>query len=155
MYSELIVMVRSGKEDIDEARHFIEVNHGGELFGLIDMVLIDRDTTGKITYQMRWKEGDYPFNSHGRLASTFAEVIFDNSRAEERRQLVEAGLDPFFLRKVSEAFKPDSLAYLIHIPRESLLDSRRFLEILEAQQGDLYHTTFRSQVEEVLLRQTG
>jgi len=57
------------------------------------------------------------------------------------------------LRHVIQALKPDGLAYLIHVTSESLIDSRRFLEILGEQQGNLYHTTFQPQVEEVLLKQ--
>ena len=152
MVSELIVMIIIGKGNSDEAWQFLEKNRGGGLFRLIDIVRIRHDTIGKISY-LRWKQSDQLINKHNRLAAAFAEVIFDISRAEDRRQLVGAGLDPFFLRKVIQTLIPDSLAYLLHVPRESLIDSRRFLEILEAQEGDIYHTTFQSQVEEVLLKQ--
>jgi hypothetical protein len=56
------------------------------------------------------------------------------------------------LQEVVQALKPGSSAYLIYVPRESLIDTRRYLEILGRQQGDLYHTTFPAQVEEALLK---
>ena len=82
-------------------------------------MLIRHDTTGKISYQIRWKEGDHLINNHNRLAAAFAETIFDVSQGEARNQLIEAGLDPFFLRQVSRALIPDSLAYLIHVPERA------------------------------------
>ncbi len=155
MYSELIVLVFAGKEDLDKVWRTLERSHGGELFRLIDIVLIRRDNQGKTAFQIRWKESDHLDNHHSRLAGAFAEAIFGISSAEGRRQLGEAGLDLFFLQEVIQALKPGSSAYLIYVPRESLIDTRRYLEILGWLQGDLYHTTFRPQVEEALLKQNG
>ncbi len=56
------------------------------------------------------------------------------------------------LQEVVQALKPGNSAYLIYVPRESLIDTRRYLEILGQLQGELYHTTFRSEIEEVLLK---
>jgi uncharacterized membrane protein len=153
VFSELIVMVLTGKEDLDSAWQNLERSQGGKLFRLIDVILVQRDRLGKSTFHMRRKESDRLNNSHNRLAGDFAEAIFGISRAEGRRHLAEAGLDPLFLQDVVQALKPDSSAYLIYVPRESLIDTRRYLEILEGLQGDLYHTTFRPQVEEALLKQ--
>jgi uncharacterized membrane protein len=153
VYSELIVVVIPRKESLDKAWRTLERSHGGQLFELIDIVLIRRDNQGKAAFQMRWQESDHSYNNHSRLAGAFAEAIFGNSSAEGRRQLAEAGLDPLFLQDVVQALKPDSSAYLIYVPRESLIDTRRYLEVLGRLRGDLYHTTFRPQVEEALLKQ--
>ena len=155
MYSELIVMIISGKECSDEAWQVSDIDRGGELLGLTDMVQIHRDSAGKSSYHVHTKESDLLINYRNRMAGTFAESIFDVSQGEARNQLIDAGLDPYFLRIVIQALIPDSLAYLIYVSRENLLDTRRLLEILEKQQGDIYQTTFRPQVEEVLLKQTG
>ena len=41
------------------------------------------------------------------------------------------------------------------IARRCLGDAGRYVEILGRLNGDLYHTTFRQQVEEALLKQEG
>ena len=155
MYSELIVMVSTGQEDSDKVLRTLERSHGGKLLTLSDIVLIRRDNQGKTAFQMRWKEADHLYDNHSRLAGAFAEAIFGISSTESRSQLGEAGLDTFFLQEVVQALKPGNSAYLIHVPRESLIDTRRYLEILEALPGNLYHTTFRPQTEEALLKQKG
>lgn len=153
MYSELIVMIISGKEDWDEVKQVSSFDRGGELLGLTDMMLIHRDSAGKSSYHVHGKESDQLIINCNRIAGTFAETIFDVSQGEARNQLIDAGLDPYFLRIVIQALIPDSLAYLIYVSRENLLDTRRLIEILEKQRGDIYQTTFRPQVEEVLLNQ--
>jgi len=152
VYSELIVLLITGKEDSDDVRSFLEIHHGEVLFRLIDIVLIGRDTAGKISYQMPWQETVHPLNKYSRLAGAFAETIFDVSREEDRRQLADAGLDPFFMCKVNQTLTPPSTAYLLYLPNERLIDSRDALEILGELQGNLFHTIFRPQVEEVLLK---
>jgi len=155
VYSELIVMVSTGVEDSDKVWRTLERSHGGELLTSSDIVLCNRDSQGKVTFQMRWKESDHLDDSYSRPAGAFAESIFGISRAEGLRQLAEAGVDPRFLQEVVEAFQPGSSAYLIYVPGESLIDTRYYLEILEASPGNLYHTTFRPQTEEALLKQNG
>jgi uncharacterized membrane protein len=155
MYSELIIVVSTGQEDADIVWRTLESRQGGELLTMSDVVLIDRDSQGKTTFQMRWRASDHLDNHHGRLAGVFAESIFGFSRVEGLRRLAEAGVDTLFLQEVVEALQPGCSAYLIYVPGESLIDTRRYLEILEALPGNLYHTTFRSQTEEALLKQLG
>ena len=152
MYNELIVLIVNEKTDLDEAWHCLVAKQGGGLIRAADMALIGRDIVGKVSYKVSWEEAGYALKDHDHLAGTFAVVLFDDTRAEDRRRLAEAGMDSYFLRKMGEVLSPNSLAYVVYIPKESLIDSRRFLEILGEQQGELYHTTFRPQVEEVLLR---
>jgi uncharacterized membrane protein len=153
VYSELIVVISTGQEDPDKVLRTLESRHGGELLALSDIVLLRRDKQGKVAFQMRWKEFDHSGDSHNRLAGAFAEAIFGFSRAEGCRRLSEAGMDPLFLQEVVQALKPGGTAYLIYVHRESLIDTRRYVEILEAVPGNLYHTTFSPQIEEVLLKQ--
>ena len=155
MYSQLIVMVLARKEDPDKVWRILERSHGGQLFKLIDVVLVHRDSAGIASFQMYWQEYVSLINHHSRLASLFAEAIFGISKVEGHLRLAEAGLDPQFLQDVVQALKPDSSAYVIHVPRESQIDAGRYVEILGRLNGDLYHTTFRQQVEEALLKQEG
>jgi len=152
MFSELIIMVSTGQEDTDKVWRTLESRQGGELLTMSDVVLIRRDKQGKSAFQMRWQEADYSSDQHHRLAGGFAEAIFGISREEGHRGLVEAGLDPLFLREVIEAFQRGGSAYLIYVPEGSLIDTHRYHEILEAFPGDLYHTTFRPRTEEALLK---
>jgi hypothetical protein len=150
VYSELIVMILTGEEDSDRVWRTLERGRDGKLLKLIDIVLIRRDNHGKLAFQMRWRESEYLDDDHSRLAGAFAEAIFGISGEQDLRRLVEAGLDPLFLQDVVQAFTVEGSAYLIHVPRESLIDTREYLEILGSLEGGLYHTTFRHQVEEVL-----
>ena len=155
MYSELIVVVSPGKEEPDKVLRTLESRHGGELLTMSDVVLIRRDNQGKSAFQMRWQGADYSSERHRRLAAAFAEAIFGISREEGRRRLIETGVDPLFLQEVIKAFQPGSSAYLIYVPEGSLIDTHRYLEILEALPGKLYHTTFRPRTEEALLKKNG
>jgi hypothetical protein len=150
VYSELIVMILTGEDDSDRVWRTLERGRDGELLKLIDVVLIRRDNHRKLAFQMRWRESDYLGDDHSRLAGAFAEAIFGISGEQDRRRLVEAGLDPLFLQDVVQAFTAEGSAYLIHVARESLIDTRGYLEILGSLEGDLYHTTFRHKLEEVL-----
>ena len=152
MNSELIAMVFTGKEDLDNTRQILDRSQGGELFRLIDVIIVYRDKLGESTLQLRRKESDRLNNSRDRLAGDFAEALFGNSRAEDHRQLTDAGVDLFFLQEVTQALKPNSSAYLIYVSGESLIDAGRLIEILEGLPGDLYYTTFRPEVEEALLK---
>jgi uncharacterized membrane protein len=152
VYSELIVLVITGQKGIDEVGSFFEMNYGEGLFTLIDIVQIDRDTTGKNSYQMLRQESDRTPDKYCCLGAAFAEIMLDISQNKARRQLADAGLDPFFMCKVNQVLIPGSKAYLLYIPSERLVDSRSVLEILGELQGGLFHTIFRPQVEEVLLK---
>jgi uncharacterized membrane protein len=155
MYSELIIVVSTGQEDTDKVLRTLESRQGSDLLTLSDLALIRRDSQGRSTFQMRWRASDHLNNHQGRLAGVFAESIFGSSRAEGLRRLAEAGMDTLFLREVVEEFQPGCSAYLIYVPRESLIDTRRYLEILEALPGNPYHTTFRPQTEEALFKKNG
>ena len=84
------------------------------------------------------------------LAGELAEAIFGHSGLNGHRRLTEAGLDPIFLQDVTQALKPNGLAYLFFVPAEIRIDTTRYIESLQPLQGDLYHTTFPAQVEEFL-----
>jgi uncharacterized membrane protein len=155
MYSELIIVVNTGKEDSDKVLRTLESRQGGELLVMSDVVLVQRDNQGKSAFQMRWQKADYSSERGRRLAGAFAEAIFGISREKGHRRLIDAGVDPLFLKEVTEAYRPGSTAYLIYVPYESLIDTQRYLKILEAIPGDLYHTTFRPQSEEALMKQNG
>jgi uncharacterized membrane protein len=151
MYSELIVLISSGKEDSYKVWRDLERSQGGKLFDLIDIVLISRDKKGQVAFQMRLKQSEQSNDQHSRLAGDFAASIFGASAAENHPQLVERGLDPLFLQEVDQALEPGFQAFMIYVPQESQIDTRRYLEVLGRLQGDLYHTTFPVQVEEVLV----
>lgn len=151
MYSELIVLLLSGKEEIDEAKQFFDTNPGEGVLGLIDVVRIEWNPAFQISYQALWNGADRTVDKHGRLAMLFAKTLFDASRKEDRQRLARAGVDSFFMRKIAQAFMPQSAAYLFYISNECLIDSRSVLEILGGLQGKLFHTIFRPRVEEVLL----
>lgn len=155
MYSELFLIIDSGSKNMDEAWQALSGNLSGQLFRLTDMVLISRDKNGKVSFEMRNQESDRLINHDKRLAGDFAEAIFGQSQQDGHRRLTEAGIDPIFLQDITRAFLPNRSAYLFYIPAESRIDTKRFSMSLEPLQGDLYCTTFNSQVEEALLKREG
>jgi uncharacterized membrane protein len=155
VFSEIIVLIMAEKEDLDKVWRTFQRNHGGQLFSLVDIVLIQRDGRGKAAFQMLWRDSEYLTYEGQRLAGPLAESIFGASKAEGHRNLTEAGLDPLFMETVDETLTADRSAYLIYVPRESQIDTRRYLEPLESIPGELHHTTFRPQVEEALLKHNG
>jgi uncharacterized membrane protein len=104
-----------------------------------------------VSFEMRYHESDRLINHDKRLAGDFAEAIFGQSSQDGHRRLTEAGIDPIFLQDVVQALQPNKSAFLVYIPAESRIDTQRYIKSLEPLQGDLYHTTFNSQVEEALL----
>lgn len=155
MFSEIIVLIMAEKEDLDKVWRTFQRSHGVQLFSLVDIVLIHRDSTEKTAFQMLWRESEHLANQNQRLAGPLAESIFGSSKAESHRKLIEAGMDPLFMETVDETLTADRSAYLIYVPRESQIDTRRYLELLENVPGELHHTTFRPQVEEGLLKHNG
>jgi uncharacterized membrane protein len=155
MYSELIVIIDPGPRNMEQAWRALVGSRGSQLFRLTDVVFIRRDRSGKVSFEMRWQESDRLVEHHKRLAGDFAEAIFGQSRLDGHRCLAEAGLDPIFLREVTQALKPDRSAYLFFIPAQSRIDTKRYIKSLEPLQGDLYHTTFPIQVEETLSERAG
>jgi hypothetical protein len=68
-------------------------------------------------------------------------------------QLSEAGLDKMFLQDVVQALKPDTSAFLIFVPEESLIDTRRYLTFLPILEGTPHHTIFPSAVTTKILEE--
>ncbi len=152
VYSELIVIIMTGTEASAENWRELERSYGGQLLRLSDVLLVYRNTNAELLIQAPRQEPVGLPKNDSQLAVAFAAVIFGDSEGESCRRLVEVGLDPHFLTDVNQALKRDSSAYLIYVPQESMIDTRRYLEMLGQLQGDIYHTIFRSQVEEALMK---
>lgn len=152
MYSELVVIIEPTPSRMDEAWRALTESLGSQLFWLTEMTLIRRDRLGKASFEMRWQEADRLVKQHKQLAGGFAEAIFGQFSSNGHHRLIEAGMDPIFLQDVNEALKPNGWAYLFFVPAESRLVTKRFIDSLEILQGDLYHTTFSSNVEKVMLK---
>lgn len=155
MYSELVLIIDSYPKNMDEAWQALTGNLVGQLFRLTGMVLIRREKSGKVSFEIRYQESDRLINDDKRLAGDFAEAIFGQSHQDGHRRLTEAGMDPIFLQDITQAFQPNRSAYLFYIPAESRIDPEMFINSLESLQGDLYRTTFNSRVEEALLKRNG
>ena len=108
MVSELIVAIITGSEDSDKTWRTLERSHGGQLFKLVDVVLIRRDNQGMTSFKMNWKKDDHFRDSSNRMAGAFAEAIFGISRTEGRRQLSEAGVDRLPVLSTASAASPQS-----------------------------------------------
>ena len=135
---------------IIKLNQFLTQKNTDQQIRLADIVFIYYNDTEEFSYQARLKEQKTLNTSPKCMACIFAEALFDDSRAEDRHALVEAGLAPSFIQNVTQTFQPGRFAYLIHVSRESLIDSRYFLELLRRQQGIIYHTTFHHKVEDLL-----
>lgn len=150
MYSELVVIMDPRPSNMDEAWQALTGNLGSQLVRLTDAVLIRRDKSGKVSFAMRYQESDRLIKHDKRLAGDFAEAIFGQPNQDGHHRLSEEGIDPIFLQDVTQALKPNGSAYLFFIPAESRIDTKQYIESLKPLGGDLYHTTFPVQVEEIL-----
>lgn len=155
MYSELVLIIGSSPKTMGEAWKALTGNVVGQLFRLTDMVLIHRNKSGNVSFEIRYQESDRLINDDKRLAGDFAEAIFGQSHQDGHRRLTGAGMDPIFLRDITQVLQPNRLAYLFYLPAESRIDPEMFIKSLESLQGDLYRTTFDSRVEEALLKRNG
>ena len=155
MYSELVVIMDPRPSNLDEAWQALTGNLGSQLVRLTDMVLIRRDKSGKVSFEIRNQEIEHLINYDKRLAGDFAEALFGQSQQDGHWCLTEAGIDPIFVQDITKAFQPNRSAHLFYIPAESRIDTERFVESLEPLQGDLYRTTFDPRVEKALLKRNG
>ena len=153
MYDELIFMIFSGEGGAGEAWSALEKIHEGQLFKLVDIVLINRDRTGKVAFQLQRKIIDVPDDQDRRITLMMAEAIFDNSTQVALHQISEAGVDRMFLQDVTQALKPDTSAFLIYVPGDRLIDTRTYLASLSKLRGTPYQTTFPSTAKESILEQ--
>ena len=151
MYDELIFMIFSGEGGAGEAWSALEKMHEGQLFRLVDMVLISKDRSGELALRPQWKVSDVPGDQDCQIALFVAEALFAESAKVDIQQLSEGGLDKTTLQNVSQAVEADTSALLIYIPGDSLIDSRTYLASLSTLQGTLHHTTFPSAVKETIL----
>lgn len=151
MYSELIVIIMTGEDELSTRCREIAKSDNGRLFQSSDMALIHRDVTGNVSIET--PVNDLVDRSHCgcNLACAFVEAIFGGAGEESHPRLVDAGLDRRFLEDVDHALQKGYSACLIYVPEESLVDTRHYLVILEQLEGILFHTIFHSRVEEALL----
>ena len=140
---------------MEEAWQALTGNLVGQLFRLTDLVLINRDKNGKVSFEIRSQESDRLIKQDKRLAGDFAEAIFGQSNHDGHSRLTEAGMDPIFLQDMTQAFQPDRSAYLFYLPAESRIDTQRFIKSLEPLQGVLYHTTLSPRVVEAMSKRSG
>ena len=155
MYDELIFMIFSGEGGAGEAWSALEKIHEGQLFRLVDIVLISRDKAGKVALRPQWNVSVVPGDKDCQIPLLMAEALFTDSAEENIHQLSEGGLDKTTLQNVSQAVEADTSALLIYIPGDSLIDSRTYLAPLSRLQGTLHHATFPSTVKDAIWEQGG
>ena len=153
MYDELIFMIFSGEGGAGEAWSALEKIHEGQLFRLVDIVLVSRDRAGEVALRPQWKVSVVPGDQDCQIPLFVAEALFGKSAKVDIQQLNEGGLDKTTLQNVSQAVEVDSSALLIYIPGDSLIDSRTYLAPLSRLQGTLHHTTFPSTVKDAIWEQ--
>lgn len=151
MIDELICMIFSGEGGAVEARSSLGKKHEGQLFRLVDIVLISRDRAGEVAYRPQRKVPVVPGDQDCQMPLFVAEALFGKSPEVGIHQLREAGIDNTFLQNVFQALETDTSALLIYIPGDSLIDTRSYLASLSTLQGTLHHTTFPSAVKEAIL----
>lgn len=155
MYNELIVMTFDRAEDALKVRHALEMMRDSHTFGLMDAVIITRDTSGQAAVHQQRVFPTEMSSPSNRFAGLFADVLFGQLPEEMAQQLADAGLDKIFLQDIVAALGSDSSAILIYIPQDKLIDAQRLMNSLSLLRGTVHHTTISSSIEEVILKKAG
>lgn len=151
MYNDLIVMTFSSKHDALFALFGLDISREKEILGLETVTVLGIEGSGKATITQVWDARQYPHNLEGRVPGELARLLCADLN---HKDLVEAGLDAHFLEQVQHDLTPNSSAVLHYIPRESVIDTERLLDIMSHLRGKLYHTTFPAAVENMILKGT-
>ena len=94
----------------------------------------------------------YPHAPHTRMPSLLCDAIFSPGSKENHRKLVKAGLDEFFLLKVTQALTPDRSALLVFVAYESYrVDLQALLGTIVLLKGTLHRTSVPWELEKILL----
>ena len=152
MYNDLIVMTFPNKRDALIALLGLDVMRDKEVLGLSTVTIVSIEKSGRAIITQAWDLLQYPHSVEGRLPGELARILCGELDQINKDDLVEAGLDALFLRNIQDALTPGSSAVFHYIPRESLTDTNRLLDILSRLQGTLYHTTFPKTAEETILQ---
>ena len=152
MYNDLIIMTFPNKHDALIALLGLDIMRDKELLGLGTITIVTIEESGRTIITQAWDLTQYPHNVEGRVPGGLVRILCDDITAVEKQNLHEAGLDPFFMGSIRDALTPDSSAVLHYIPRESVTDTNRVLDIMSRLQGTLYHTTFPKTAEETILQ---
>ena len=150
--SDLIIIVFEHRQDAPLARIALEMMREQHLLGLEHATEITCDGNGRTLLHQRLELPAYPHPPHSRLPSLLSAAIFGHATAERRQRLADAGIDEFFLRRVTQALVPDSSALLFFVPHDSLqIDRRALLGAIALLKGTMHRTSVPPGIEQTLL----
>ena len=153
MYNDLIMMTFSRQEEAYLAWSGLDMMRDWQMMGVDKAAAIKRDISGRTTFHQSWEIGVYPNPKETQILRNLADAIFNDVNPQGQATLIDAGLDPGFLKNVVSALGPDSSALLFYVPRESLIDTERLLDSLTKMRGTVHHTTFTTAVSDAILNQ--
>lgn len=149
---DLIIMVFGQSGDAFLARQALEMMREQHLFGLEYSTEVTCDSAGRMVLHHRWELPAHAQAGHRRLPSLLSAAIFGHTSENGHRPLTDAGLDEFFLTKVSEALVPNSSALLIFVPYDStLIDVRALMNVIALLKGTVHRTSVPQEIEQTLL----
>lgn len=151
MNSELIVMTFSHQSRAVQTRDALEAMRHRHYFGLDHAVLVIMGGEGQAAVDQQRKLPARPCSPGSCLSLLFAGAIFGRAAEKGPSDMIDMGLDAQFLKRVTSALASGGSALLIHVPHDSLVDTRRLLNTLELFRGTVHHTSFPVGLEETLV----
>jgi uncharacterized membrane protein len=150
--SDLIIIVFDQPEDAFWARRALELLREHHAFGLAYAAEITRDSAGRTTLHHHMALPAYPHAPHTRMPSLLCDAIFSPGSKENHRKLAKAGLDEFFLLKVTQALIPGRSALLLFVAHDSYqVDLQALFGVITLLKGILHRTTVPWELEKTLL----
>ena len=153
MISDFIAMAFGGEEAALRAKRALEQMRCSPLLGIVSALVVTRDAAGKVVFHEQWELPAHLPSTSQQMARLLVEACFGKPGDDGGQELVHAGLDETFVKRVVSALEPRSSMLLSYVPRGSLVDVEQVLEALSQFRGTLYHTTVPAEVEEAILQQ--
>jgi len=152
MNNDLIAMIFPDEEDALEIRKALDMMRTSKFLGSINVVPITKDRQGNIIVHFRWQPQIDSRTPGDQMPVIVANAIFGKSSEEKMQQLIEAGLDELFLKKLQADLVPGSSMILGNISRDSLVDTQQFLDAISQFKGTVYQSTVPDEVEEAIIK---
>ena len=152
MNNDLIVMISDNEQDALKAKGALEIVRNRQFLGVENIVLVTRDSAGKVIVHYKKSLPVNETDPYSQIPGQFVNIFFDESE-DKVQELVAAGLDESFVKRVITALDAWSSLILIYICHDSLVDAQQVREFFKQLNGTLYQTTISPQLEEVLLNQ--
>ena len=154
MAYELIAMIFNQAEVAKNAWQTVLSMRTTMAMGPEFAVLLEKDVSGEVSIKQHKSLPTQKQDPNEAFLTLFSNKVFGVSKAGQAHDVLISEMDESFLEEIRQAWQPGRCALLIFNPRYSLLDTKRLIDHLAQYHGTLIHTTFPTQVVDMILEQS-